>query len=678
MLPVEPAFNLYTNLNGNPLDDGYVYYGLPNQNPITSPVVVYWDAAGTQPAAQPLRTVNGYIVRAGTPANVFFNGEYSQIVQDSAQRLVYFAPNSSDFSIVGYVNSFIANLANTSDADKGAALIGRGVQVIDSIAALKQLLITSASDYAYITGYFSAYDGGAGWYRLDASDVVSADNGCTVIVAVDGGRWKLVHDGVIHIAQWGNNLSNAIDNMPVGGHLLLGAGPYVAKFNKTRSDLKVTGIGMPTYNGGNTALSGGTVIQGTFGFTGDRLEFSSFGIDCGSTVCTAINGGTAMDGLVITDATRTIRNQIVVRDVKCLLKDPTSAFHNFLLEGLNDSRFENLISRNGQWGTVMKTTASTADGIISYNCSQAGFTFKSDTGVAGTPALRSSVSNVLIDNSGYAAAAQGILLYAATSSLAYFTLNNYQTRGGDIGVTLLCDTRAVNVNLLFDVALSNGAIQDAVTMGFKTFGAISKVLVNNLDITGTVSNKSIEVGSDCLGIEFTNVNCSAPVVNALNVNLAGRFSFDNLRSFVLGDYNSPSGINMVPESSATFTVGNYIGTVGFSGVQTWTPAWTGLTVVNGTGGVTHTGSYKVIGKRIKGQAQIAVTGTATTASTAATTFINNLPWQPVRNDACLAISGTVTNGGVGFVQSGGQNCFTPTWAAYNGTMVISFDYPFQN
>jgi hypothetical protein len=40
----------------------------------TAPVTVYWDAAGTIPAAQPLRTVNGYIMRGGTPANVFFDG----------------------------------------------------------------------------------------------------------------------------------------------------------------------------------------------------------------------------------------------------------------------------------------------------------------------------------------------------------------------------------------------------------------------------------------------------------------------------------------------------------------------------------------------------------------------------------------------------------------------------
>lgn len=120
MLPVESPFKVYTGLDGKPLDNGYVYFGVANQNPITSPVTVYWDAAGTQPAAQPLRTVNGYIMRAGTPANVFYSGAYSELVQDSRSRQVFYARTSADFSIVSTVLSFITNLA----ASGGSALIG--------------------------------------------------------------------------------------------------------------------------------------------------------------------------------------------------------------------------------------------------------------------------------------------------------------------------------------------------------------------------------------------------------------------------------------------------------------------------------------------------------------------------------------------------------------------------
>lgn len=120
MLPVETAFQFYADHHGNPLSNGYIYFGQINQNPVTSPVVVYWDAAGTQPAAQPLRTQNGYIVRNGTPANIFVSGDYSELVQDSKKRQVYYAANSADFSIASFVTSFIAGLA----APSGSSLIG--------------------------------------------------------------------------------------------------------------------------------------------------------------------------------------------------------------------------------------------------------------------------------------------------------------------------------------------------------------------------------------------------------------------------------------------------------------------------------------------------------------------------------------------------------------------------
>lgn len=120
MLPVESPFKVYTGLDGKPLDNGYVYFGIANQNPITSPVTVYWDSAGTQPAVQPLRTENGYIMRAGTPANVFYDGAYSELVQDSRRRQVFYARTSDDFSISSFVISFLLSLA----ASTGASLIG--------------------------------------------------------------------------------------------------------------------------------------------------------------------------------------------------------------------------------------------------------------------------------------------------------------------------------------------------------------------------------------------------------------------------------------------------------------------------------------------------------------------------------------------------------------------------
>jgi len=51
--------------------------------------------------------------------------------------------------------------------------------------------VSKVNKTARTAGYYTAGDGGAASYWLDVADVSSPDNGGSVIVAADGGRWKL-------------------------------------------------------------------------------------------------------------------------------------------------------------------------------------------------------------------------------------------------------------------------------------------------------------------------------------------------------------------------------------------------------------------------------------------------------------------------------------------------------
>lgn len=99
LYPVTSPYKLYTNLDGLPLDNGYIYFGVANQDAETVPVQMYWDAAGTIPASQPIRTVSGYIVRNGSPANIFSTGDHSITVKDSDGTLVFSHPTSTDLQL---------------------------------------------------------------------------------------------------------------------------------------------------------------------------------------------------------------------------------------------------------------------------------------------------------------------------------------------------------------------------------------------------------------------------------------------------------------------------------------------------------------------------------------------------------------------------------------------------
>lgn len=89
-------------------------------------------------------------------------------------------------------SSLRSDLASVGSPALGAAIIGRATQVVETIDDLRGLLKDSPSNYALVLGYYAAMDGGGGHYRYDASDTITADNGGSVIVAADGGRWKLV------------------------------------------------------------------------------------------------------------------------------------------------------------------------------------------------------------------------------------------------------------------------------------------------------------------------------------------------------------------------------------------------------------------------------------------------------------------------------------------------------
>jgi len=112
---------------------------------------------------------------------------------------------------------------------------------------------------------------------------------------------------------------------------------------------------------------------------------------------------------------------------------------------------------------------------------------------------------------------------------------------------------------------------------------------------------------------------------------------------------------------------------------TWTPAFIGLTVVNGTGGAIYSGTWIKVGNRVDWTATIAVTGTATTASTLGTTYINNMPFTPLQNawQSCTAIdqSGSGSVLGQGVIRGSGSNVIqTPTWGALNHNITISGSY----
>ena len=95
-LSIQPPFPLLTDIDGQPLENGYIWIGVANLPPIGNPIAVYWDAALTQPAALPVRTAGGYPMNNGTPGRLYVGSDYSILVQNKNGSTLYSAPAATE------------------------------------------------------------------------------------------------------------------------------------------------------------------------------------------------------------------------------------------------------------------------------------------------------------------------------------------------------------------------------------------------------------------------------------------------------------------------------------------------------------------------------------------------------------------------------------------------------
>lgn len=84
-------------------------------------------------------------------------------------------------------------------------LLGNGVSGIDSLPSVAQLRMRSKGGRKtyMLLGYYTPGDNGGGLVYLDESDKVSADNGGSIFVSNDGGRWKRVERGNMTLEHFG-------------------------------------------------------------------------------------------------------------------------------------------------------------------------------------------------------------------------------------------------------------------------------------------------------------------------------------------------------------------------------------------------------------------------------------------------------------------------------------------
>jgi len=142
---VTGPYPIFTDLDGTPLDDGYLYIGDVNQDPEQNPIQVYWDSNLTIAATQPIRTNNGYAYRNGTPALIYTAGAFSITIRNKREEFVLYSP-------VGYGFDPAAVSASVVQND----FVGDGVEVDFALSASPS---TKLATSVFINGVYQEKSG---------------------------------------------------------------------------------------------------------------------------------------------------------------------------------------------------------------------------------------------------------------------------------------------------------------------------------------------------------------------------------------------------------------------------------------------------------------------------------------------------------------------------------------
>ncbi|MFX5307890.1 hypothetical protein ABTC80_09135 [Acinetobacter baumannii] len=100
---VQVPYPFFSDIDGRPLNAGYIYIGEEGKNPEVYPINVFWDEDLTVPAAQPLRTRNGYISKNGRAGKVYIADSGCSITVKNKDALISYTDLRSD-TIFGQKN----------------------------------------------------------------------------------------------------------------------------------------------------------------------------------------------------------------------------------------------------------------------------------------------------------------------------------------------------------------------------------------------------------------------------------------------------------------------------------------------------------------------------------------------------------------------------------------------
>lgn len=149
---VNALYPIFTDIDGQPLEDGYVWIGVTGLEPQANPQTAYWDAALSQVVTQPVRTRGGYPLNGAAIGRLFTAAPYSIKVQNKRTSTIATDLSASSGSGVGSISFGSTGLtpAVATDGDvvvAGTLAVANGGTGVTAAGTAGNLLTSNGTDW---------------------------------------------------------------------------------------------------------------------------------------------------------------------------------------------------------------------------------------------------------------------------------------------------------------------------------------------------------------------------------------------------------------------------------------------------------------------------------------------------------------------------------------------------
>ena len=214
-LPFDEPFPIFDCTNGQPLDNGYVYIGVENLDPVLNPIDLFWDEALTVPATQPLHTDRGYLLHNGQRAQVYPSaGRFSISIRNRQNAAIEDRPSTSQV-----MDLTLVKLETLLASNEGAGMVIGTARFAGALAVAPTTRIDGSplqegDEYQNTVDHLRYNWNGSAWIALNSS----AQDLETRLAAPDGAG--LVGYGAGSVKNTLDDLKDTTD--PAAGAAALG------------------------------------------------------------------------------------------------------------------------------------------------------------------------------------------------------------------------------------------------------------------------------------------------------------------------------------------------------------------------------------------------------------------------------------------------------------------------